>query len=150
MTILLSLLAIVVVALLTARFAPQPWRARILNALKFVVTIWAFWLLLSHRVTMEDGSQVAAGRLVLDTLGQIDAGTFWLFCAVAAGIKFVGILASMYRWKLLLSGQSIELPFRHIFGSFLIGRLFWRFIPSTAVLVVYKLYDSSRFRGRSF
>ena len=59
---------------------------------------------------MEDGSQVVAGRLVLDTLQHIDAGTFWTFMALAAGIKFVGLLASMYRWLLLLRGQAIELP----------------------------------------
>ena len=149
MTVLLEILAIAIVALLTARFAPQPWRSRILNGLKFVVTLWAFRLLLWHPVTMEDGNKVVAWRLVLETLAHIDAGTFWLFCAIAAGIKFVGILASMYRWKLLLSGQSIELPFRHIFGSFLIGRFIGTFLPSTAGLDGYKLYDASRFSGRT-
>ena len=149
MTTLLEIFALAVLALLTARFAPQPWRSRILNALKFVVTLWAFRLLLWHPVTMEDGAKVVAWRLVLDTLSGIDAVTFWIFCALAAAIKFVGILASMYRWKLLLSGQSIELPFRHIFGSFLIGRFIGTFLPSTAGLDGYKLYDAARFSGRT-
>jgi arylsulfatase A-like enzyme/uncharacterized membrane protein YbhN (UPF0104 family) len=149
MTTLLEILAIAVLALLTARFVAQPWRSRILNVLKFVVTLWAFRLLLWHPVTLQDGSKAVAWRLVLDTLGSIDAGTFWLFCAAAASIKFVGILASMYRWQILLRGQSIELPYRHIFGSFLIGRFIGTFLPSTAGLDGYKLYDASRFSGKT-
>ena len=94
MTILLEIFAVAVVALLVARTAAEPWRGRVLNILKAWVTIRAFWLLLAHPVTMEDGSKVVAGRLVLDTLASIDGGTFALFCGLAAGIKFIGILAS--------------------------------------------------------
>jgi uncharacterized membrane protein YbhN (UPF0104 family) len=147
--ILLEVLLIAVLALLVAKFAPQPWRGRLLNVLKAFVTVWAFWLLLSHPVTMEDGSKKIAGALVLETLANIDATTFWTFCALAAGVKFVGILASMYRWTVMLRGQSIELPFGHIFGSFLIGRFIGTFLPSTAGLDGYKLYDASRFSGRT-
>src|SRR5262249_32663218 len=59
------------------------------------------------------------------------------------------ILSSMYRWQLLLEGQGIGLPFRHIFGSFLIGRFLGTFLPSTIGLDGYKLYDAARFSGRS-
>ena len=61
----------------------------------------------------------------------------------------MGILASMVRWRILLRGQSIDLPFRHIFGSFLIGRFIGTFLPSTAGLDGYKLYDAARFSGRT-
>ncbi len=149
MIVLLEILLIAVVAILVARFMSDPWKGRILNFLKFVVTFEAFRLLLTHPVTMEDGSKVEAWRLVLETLQNIDATTFWIFCLAAAGVKFVGILASMYRWMLLLRGQAIELPFRHIFGSFLIGRFIGTFLPSTAGLDGYKLYDASRFSGRT-
>ena len=98
---------------------------------------------------LEDGSKVVAYRLVLDTLAGIDHRTFWTFCALSAGVKFVGILASMYRWTMLLRGQGIELPFRHIFGSFLIGRFIGTFLPSTAGLDGYKLYDAARFSGKT-
>jgi uncharacterized protein (TIRG00374 family) len=147
--ILLEILAVGLLALLMVRLVPQPWRGRGLNALKAWLTIRAFWLLLAHPVTLEDGSKEAAWRLVLETLHRIDAGTFWTFCLAAAVIKFVGILASMYRWTILLRGQSIELPFRHIFGSFLIGRFIGTFLPSTAGLDGYKLYDAARFSGRT-
>jgi arylsulfatase A-like enzyme/uncharacterized membrane protein YbhN (UPF0104 family) len=147
--ILLEIFAIAVLALLVARFVPQPWRGRLLNVIKLGVTVWAFRLLLWHPVTLEDGSKEVAWRLVLDSLERIDAGTFWTFVALSAGVKFVGILASMYRWTILLRGQSIELPFRHIFGSFLIGRFIGTFLPSTAGLDGYKLYDAARFSGKT-
>ncbi len=149
MKVLLEILAIAALALVAARALAPPWRGRAHNALKAWVTLRALWLLLAHPVALEDGSRVVAGRLVLDTLQGIDASTFWIFCGLAAGIKFVGILASMYRWTLLLRGQAIELPFRHIFGSFLIGRFIGTFLPSTAGLDGYKLYDAARFSGRT-
>src|SRR5262245_20849644 len=128
---------------------PQPWRGRVLNALKLWLTIRVFWLLLLHPVKLEDGTRVPGYKLVLDTLAGIDHATFWTFCAVAAGVKFIGILASMYRWTILLRGQGIALPFRHIFGSFLIGRFIGTFLPSTLGLDGYTLYDAARFSGRT-
>jgi len=145
-----QMLLIVLAAIATGLLVKQqPLRGRLFNAYKAAATIVLFYMLLSHQVRMEDGTQVSAGRLVLDTLEQVDATTFWLFCGAAAGIKFIGILASMQRWIVLLKGQGIELPFRHIFGSFLIGRFLGTFLPSTAGLDGYTLYDASRFSGRT-
>ena len=149
MIVLLEIFSLAVLALAIARFAPGAWRGRLLNLVKLAVTIEAFRILLMHPVKLEDGSSEIAWRLVVETLRTIDAQTFWTFCALAAGVKFVGILASMYRWTVLLRGQSIELPFRHIFGSFLIGRFIGTFLPSTAGLDGYKLYDAARFSGRT-
>lgn len=149
MKVLLFILSVALLAL-AARFGlREPWRGRAMNLLKAVVTVGAFWLLLTHPVKMEDGSRVIAWSLILDTVRGIDAATFAIYVAAAAGIKFVGILASMLRWYLLLLGQGIELPFRHIFGSFLIGRFIGTFLPSTAGLDGYKLYDAARFSGRT-
>jgi len=147
--VLLEIIAFAFLALLVARLAPGAWRGRLLNVIKLAVTFEAFRILLMHPVRLEDGSNEVAWRLVLETLKRIDAGTFWTFCALATGVKFVGILASMYRWTVLLRGQGIELPFRHIFGSFLIGRFIGTFLPSTAGLDGYKLFDAARFSGRT-
>jgi arylsulfatase A-like enzyme/uncharacterized membrane protein YbhN (UPF0104 family) len=149
LSVLLEIFAFAVLALAVARFVRGPWRGRLQNLIKLGVTFEAFRILLMHPVRLEDGSREVAWRLVLETLRGIDAGAFWTFCALAAGVKFVGILASMYRWTVLLRGQAIELPFRHIFGSFLIGRFIGTFLPSTAGLDGYKLYDAARFSGRS-
>ena len=149
MWILAELLLLALLALGVVRFARPPWRGQLLNGLKAWFTVRAFWLLLAHPVQLENGARVAAWRVILDTVRGIDATTFALFVALAAGIKLVGILSSMLRWQLLLRGQKIDLPFRHIFGAFLIGRFIGTFLPGTAGLDGYKLYDAARFSGRS-
>ncbi len=164
MPILLEILVVGAAAFAVARLTAPPWRGRLLNVFKAYVTVRAFWLLLTHQVAMDpaqiaalhlDGvvpegtHHVAAWRLILAQIGLIEARTFWAFVLLAAAVKFVGILASMTRWRLLLLGQRIELPFRHIFGSFLIGRFIGTFLPSTAGLDGYKLYDAARFSGRT-
>jgi len=127
---------------------PPRLRGITTTLLKALITVGAFYLLLSHEVRTDDGQHMTAFQAIVDYLPRIDAGTFWQFVLLAAGIKLIGILASMYRWVLLLQGQGIRLPFGHIFGSFLIGRFLGTFLPSTVGLDGYKLYDAARFSGR--
>ena len=147
--ILLEILLIGVLALLAARALRQPWRGRVFNLLKAWVTVRAFWLLLSHPIAIEDGTRVVAWKLISEQLRDLDVSVFWTFVLLATAIKAVGMLSSMYRWLLVLRGQGIVLPFWHIFGSFLIGRAIGTFLPSTAGLDGYTLYDAARFSGRS-
>lgn len=128
---------------------PGRGRSLITNGAKLFITLGAFYLLLSHEVRTDDGQHVTALRAIIDYLPKIEAGVFWTFVGLAAAIKFVGILASMYRWSLLLEGQGIRLPFAHIFGAFLTGRFLGTFLPSTVGLDGYKLYDAARFSGRA-
>ena len=120
-----------------------------LNILKAVATFGAFYLLLTHGVKNEDGTEVSAFRTIVDYIPRIDARTFWIFVAVSAGVKAIGILSSMTRWHVLLIAQGIRFPFRHIVGSFLIGRFLGTFLPSTLGLDGYKLYDAARFSKRT-
>jgi uncharacterized protein (TIRG00374 family) len=129
--------------------SPRAGRAAIRLAVKLLLTVGAFYLLLSHHVTDADGNRATALSVILGFLPKIDGRTFAAFVVLATATKFVGILASMLRWSLLLRGQGIELPFRHIFGSFLIGRFLGTFLPSTIGLDGYKLFDAARFSGRS-
>src|SRR5882724_3955332 len=128
---------------------PARVRSLLGSTLKLLLTIGAFYLLLTHQVRTDDGRHVTALRAIADYLPQIDASIFWRFVAFAAAIKFVGILASMYRWSLLLEGQGIRFPFGHVFGTFLIGRFLGTFLPSTVGLDGYKLYDAARYSGRT-
>src|SRR5438552_1319068 len=128
---------------------PAGLRRSVATAAKVVLTVGAFYLLLTHQVRTDDGRHVSALRAIADYLPQIDAAVFWRFVALAAATKFVGILCSMYRWQLLLEGQGIRFPFGHIFGTFLIGRFIGTFLPSTIGLDGYKLYDAARFSGRT-
>lgn len=149
MLILLEILIVAVLALLTARFVPQPHRRRVMNVFKLYLTVRMVWLLLAWPMKTEDGSFVPAWSLVLEVIRNIDATTFFSFLLVGAVIRFVGIVGSMLRWQLVLLGQGIEMPFRHIFGAFLIGRAIGFFLPSTAGLDAYKLYDAARFSGKT-
>ncbi len=149
MMILLEIALVGVLALLNRRFVEDPTRGRVFNAIKAYLTVRVFWLLFTHEFTLEDGSVVMIWDLIKQQLANIDAATFWTFLLLGTGVKVIGMLSSMYRWVLVLRGQGIELPFRHIFGAFLIGRFIGTFLPSTAGLDGYTLFDASRFSGKT-
>lgn len=149
MTTLLQALAIATLAILGLRMQKGPIRRRLLTILKGWFTILCFWALLAHPIEIKPGETVIALQLIRDQLSQLDARIFWTFVALATGIKGVGMLSSMVRWQLMLRGQRIELPFKHIIGSFLIGRAIGTFLPSTAGLDGYTLFDASRFTGKT-
>lgn len=149
MLTLLQILGIAILAVVAFRMPRGPSRSRVFTFLKAWVTVLAFWMLLSHPIEVEPGKKVIALQLIFDQLARIDAATFWTFVGMATGIKVIGMLSSMYRWQLMLRGQGIELPFKHIFGSFLIGRAIGTFLPSTAGLDGYTLFDAARFSGKT-
>ncbi len=149
MTTLIQALAIAILAILGLRMPKGQTRSRLLAVLKAWFTVLCFWALLTHPIEVEPGESVIALQLIRDQLAGIDAATFWLFVGMATGIKAIGMVSSMYRWQLMLRGQGIELPFKHIFGSFLIGRAIGTFLPSTAGLDGYTLFDAARFSGKT-
>lgn len=149
MTTMLQALVIAILAIAGLRMPKGKTRDRLLSFLKAWFTVLCFWALLSHPVEVEPGKKVMALSLIMDQLANLDAETFWFYVALATGIKAIGMLSSMYRWQLMLVGQRIELPFKHIFGTFLIGRAIGTFLPSTAGLDGYTLYDASRFSGKT-
>jgi len=131
------------------RQLPQPLRTVITTVFKAVITVGAFYLLLTHEVRNEEGEHVVAFRAIVDYLPKIQASVFWFYVSIGTTVRAFGILASMLRWHLLLIGQGIRLPFGHLAGSFLIGRFIGTFLPSTIGLDGYKLYDAARFSGRT-
>jgi arylsulfatase A-like enzyme/uncharacterized membrane protein YbhN (UPF0104 family) len=145
MTTYLQILGIAILAVVGFRMPKgSTARTRIFTVLKAWITVFAFWMLFSHEI---DGKSVL--ELIIEKVEQIDPVTFWTFTLIATGIKVIGMLSSMFRWILMLRGQGIELPFRHIFGSFLIGRFIGTFLPSTAGLDGYTLFDAARFSGKT-
>ncbi len=149
MKILLELLLVAIAAIAVAKLLKDPWKARAWNVLKAWLTVRMVWVLLEFPIKTEGEEYVPAWQLILDTLANIDAATFWTFAGIGALIRFSGVVASMFRWQFVLLGQAIEMPFRHIFGAFLIGRAIGFFLPSTAGLDAYKLYDAARFSGKT-
>src|ERR1051325_194011 len=123
-------------------------RSVLTTLLKALLTVGVFWILLRHPVD-DAGGKVPVWRAIANHIAEMNPATFWTFVLLGTAIKLVGIVASMYRWQLLLRGQGIELPFWHIVGSFLIGRFYGTFLPSTIGLDGYKLWDAYRFSGRA-
>ncbi|MGI9432430.1 MAG: sulfatase-like hydrolase/transferase [Myxococcota bacterium] len=147
--IVLELLLVGVAFFAVGRWTSQPLRGRLSSALKLWLTIRMVWLLSVWPVTQENGEVVPIWQVVIDTARAVDPQIFWTFLALAVGVKAIGIASSMYRWLLILRGQGIEFPFRHIFGTFLIGRAIGFFLPSTVGLDAYMLYDAARLSGRT-
>lgn len=114
-------------------------------SIKFSITIGLFVLLfrpdlfgLSKKFINVEFSDV------LEEIRGLRMASFIPWMLAAFLIKGSGMLASMRRWDLLLRGQGIIVPFKHLVGTFLIGRFFGTFLPSTIGLDFYKTYDIAR------
>ena len=100
-----------------AAIAAEPLRPRALEgprAQRAQGLVHGARLLAAARAPGEARGRQPRGRAAADRATRsrgIDAATFWTFLALGTGVKFVGILASMQRWRVLLRGQGIELPF---------------------------------------
>ncbi len=64
----------------------------------------------------------------------------WLLFALF--IRLGGIMCGVVRWKILLNGQNLYMPFGYMTQSWFIGRTIGIFLPSTIGLDGYRLYDS--------
>jgi len=76
---------------------------------------------------------------------QAHAVAFWLTFALV--VKLVGMLCGVLRWRLLLHGQGLSIPFWYLVQSWFVGRTIGIFLPGTIGLDGYRLYDSSRYTG---
>jgi arylsulfatase A-like enzyme len=144
LTLIGELVLVGLAAILIRRFATGQWRTRLMFGVKAYLTMRVMALILFHEV-----EGVTVYEVLRERVGGLDALAFIGFTLLATGIKLVGIGASIARWILMLRGQGIELPLRHIVGAFFTGRFLGTFLPSTLGLDGYKLYDASRFSGRT-
>jgi glycosyltransferase 2 family protein len=128
---------------------PEGPRKAAAIALKALVTVGAFYLLLTHSTDGGDGKKIRIIDAIRENVATLELASFLPFVLAAAGIKAIGIFSSMLRWHLLLIGQGIRFNFWHVIGSFLIGRFLGTFLPSTIGLDGYKLYDAARFSTRT-
>ncbi len=125
---------------------PAKLRLAIRLSLKLGITVLAFYMLLTHEIDLGEGQRGTIYSAIKAYLPTVDSKTFWTFCALAGGIKFIGVLCSAWSWHMLLVGQKIRFPFwRHIVTTFLIGRFIGTFLPSTLGLDGYTLYDAGRY-----
>jgi len=90
--------------------------------------------------------RVTPGHM-LEEIRQAGASSliFWLVAAVL--VRITGMLCGVLRWRILLRGQGLSMPFWYMVGSWFIGRTFGIFLPGTLGLDGYRLYDSSMYTG---
>lgn len=103
-------------------------RGRVGWLLRLLITIALFYVIFRYLVNPQE---------LLQTLPQVLVG--WLL--IAAVVKTTGILSAILRWDLLLRAQGIRVPFLQLVASFLVGRFFGMFTPSTLGLDAYRAYD---------
>ena len=89
---------------------------------------------------------ITPGKL-LDEIREVEPQhiAFWLLFATV--VKLAGMLAGVLRWRLLLKGQGIRIPFWYMVQSWFVGRTIGIFLPGTIGLDGYRLYDSARYTG---
>lgn len=70
---------------------------------------------------------------------------FFLWMACATLVKLAGITAGIIRWRLLLSGQGLRIPFLYLVYQWFMGRAIGLVLPGTLGLDGYRLIESSRY-----
>jgi uncharacterized membrane protein YbhN (UPF0104 family) len=108
-------------------------RSLIISGLKAVVSIGLLYLLLS-RVDMSRLWSVAR-----------QASPAWL--AAALLLYLMMILASTWRWGILLRAQHVRLPYKFLTQSFLVATFFNNFLPSNIGGDVIRITDTAKAAG---
>jgi len=109
----------------------SPARRYVLMAVKIAVSLILLTLLFS-RIDDKAGLWRSAQQASLG----------WL--AAALGIYLINVLASVWRWKLLLGTQQVDLPQRTLLGSFLVALFFNNFLPSNIGGDVIRITDTAK------
>ncbi|NLN94465.1 MAG: sulfatase-like hydrolase/transferase [Candidatus Hydrogenedens sp.] len=71
--------------------------------------------------------------------------TFFFFMGCATLVKLLGILSGLIRWRLLLAGQGLKMPFVYMAYQWFMGRAIGLFLPGTLGLDGFRLVASSRY-----
>jgi uncharacterized membrane protein YbhN (UPF0104 family) len=79
-----------------------------------------------------------------DAVRSLDLAVFLPWVLFATFIKFLGIMANIVRWQVLLQGQGMHFGFGWLTASYFIGRFFGIVMPSTLGLDGWRLYDTIR------
>ncbi len=80
-------------------------------------------------------------------LKKVELATAIPWLIFAATVKLVGIFAGIIRWRILLRGQSVEIPFWYLTKCWFWGRAIGLWLPGTLGLDGYRLVESARHTG---
>src|SRR4029079_7367765 len=108
-------------------------RSLLVSAVKVLVSVGLLYLLF-RRVDVSRLWAVAR-----------QASLGWL--ATALVLYFAMILASTWRWRVLLRAQHVELPYSFLTQSFLVATFFNNFLPSNIGGDVIRITDTAKVAG---
>jgi uncharacterized membrane protein YbhN (UPF0104 family) len=94
---------------------------------------------------------VSTGLLAL-LFSRVDAGRAWTivrrasvpWLLIAQAVYFVNVLASTWRWQLLLDAQGVHVRRKTLLGSYLVAQFFNNFLPSNIGGDVIRIRDTAR------
>ena len=109
----------------------------------------------ARRYTLLAAKLAVSVALLALLFSRIDAASLWAgarraspeWLVAALAIYFVNILASVWRWHLLLDAQDIDVPWRTLLGSFLVATFFNNFLPSNIGGDVIRISDTAKAAG---
>jgi glycosyltransferase 2 family protein len=100
---------------------------------------------------------VVSVALLAFLFSRIDVGQLWRsarrasvpWLLVALAVYLVNVVASTWRWHLLLDAQEVHVRRRSLFGSFLVALFFNNFLPSNIGGDVIRIGDTAKLAGSS-
>ena len=110
--------------------APAPTRRRLIFAAKIAVSAALLALLVSRSDAPRLWNYIRT------------ASISWM--AAAVGVYFLMVLASAWRWGLLLDAQGVHVPVRRLTESFLVATFFNNFLPSNIGGDVVRITDTAK------
>jgi len=110
--------------------APSPTRRRLVFAAKILVSAALLALLVSRSDAPRLWSYVRTASIA------------WLVAAL--GLYLLMVLASAWRWGLLLRAQGVQVPVRRLTESFLVATFFNNFLPSNIGGDVIRITDTAK------
>jgi len=99
------------------------------------------------------GAKLAVSAALLALLfSRVDVGRLWadarqaslVWIAVALGAYAVTVVASVWRWWLLLEAQDVSMPFHSLYASMSVALFFNNFLPSNIGGDVVRITDTAR------
>jgi uncharacterized membrane protein YbhN (UPF0104 family) len=108
-------------------------RARLIAATKAAVSLILLAILFS--------------RVDVSTLWGLAKGASLPWLAAALGLYVLMVLASAWRWGLLLAAQGVSLPLRALTSSFMVATFFNNFLPSNIGGDVVRVADTAPAAG---
>ena len=107
---------------------------------------------LTRRLLVTAVKLAVSGALLALLFTRIDISKLWAsarqaslpWLAIALAVYAATIVASVWRWSLLLDAQDVPVPFHALFGSFSVALFFNNFLPSNIGGDVVRIADTAK------